>query len=111
MLKFDDSLKNDFQGMLNLKEFAKTCLNNRTLKSFNVIITDGYVLLDAEGLPTMSDKPLITTSRYILDDGVYIELDIKQDDILTIEGKNYRIFEIRKDGFDGYDIYLKDWNA
>lgn len=108
MLSFNDLQERDHQSMLNNNEFGSICLNNRSGQTFNIIKTEAYIQIDAEGLPITSEKPMFNTSKKVLVNGVYVDLDLLQDDILTIEGIDYRVFDARNDGIDGIDIYLKD---
>ena len=108
MLSFNDSLERDHQSMLNKEEFGSLCLNTRNNQTFVIIKTEAYIQIDSEGLPITSDQPMFNTSKKILFNKLYVNLDIKQNDILTISTKNFRVFDIRNDGIGGIDIYLKD---
>ena len=106
---FNDILKSDHLNMLGSNEFGTTCFNVRTNETFNIIKTDAFVLVSDEGFPIIEDKPMFNTSMQMVDgDGVTISTDIKQEDILTIEAKNFKVRDVRKDGIGGLDIYLKD---
>lgn len=95
--------------MLNSNEFGILCLNTRTNETFNIIKTDAFILVTEEGLPISEDKPMFNTSMKMINgDGVLISTDIKQDDILTIESKTFKVRIAQKDGIGGLDIYLKD---
>jgi len=108
MMSFNDSLENDHQSMLNSNEFGTICLNNRSGQTFNIIKTDSFVQIDSEGLPISSEKPMFNTSLKVYDNDVLVDIDIKQNDTLLIETVTYKVFDIRKDGIGGLDIYLKD---
>ena len=109
MITFDDALDSDHLNMLNSSEFGSSCLNTRTGKNFDIIKTDAFVLITEEGLPIIEDKPMFNTSMKMIDSlGAVIATDIKQDDVLTIDSKNFIVREVRKDGIGGIDIYLKD---
>ncbi|MHA1193234.1 MAG: hypothetical protein ACTSP9_13210 [Promethearchaeota archaeon] len=95
--------------MISSNEFGVLCLNTRTTETFNIIKTDAFILITEEGLPIIEDKPMFNTSMKMIDsNGDIITTDIKQDDILTIETKNFKVRDVRKDGIGGSDIYLKD---
>ena len=95
--------------MLSSNEFGILCLNTRTTETFNIIKTDAFILVTEEGLPISEDKPMFNTSMKMIDgDGVLIDTDIKQDDVLTIESKNFIVRIAKPDGIGGFDIYLKD---
>lgn len=109
MASFKDTLKSDHLSMLNSDEFGDTCLNTRTGENFNIIKTDAFILIDQEGLPIIEDKPMFNTSEIMIDaNGDEIPTDIAQEDVLTINSKNYKVRDVRKDGIGGIDIYLKD---
>jgi len=99
MLKFDDVIESDHVNMLNSKEFGASCKNTRTDKTFDVIKTDAFILVDEQGLPIIEDQPMFNTSQ---------ANDIKQHDELTINAITYKVREVRKDGIGGIDVYLKD---
>tara|TARA_R110001606_G_scaffold2504_3_gene10949 strand:+ start:2257 stop:2583 length:327 start_codon:yes stop_codon:yes gene_type:complete len=107
MLGFIDSLENDHQSMLNKEEFGSLCLNTRNAQEFTIIKTEAYIQIDGEGLPITSDKPMFNTSKKTIVNKLFVDLDIKQNDILTIDNINFRVFDIRNDGIGGIDIYLK----
>lgn len=108
-LSFDDTLESDHLNMITSSEFGKACLNIRTSKTFNIIKTDAFVLVTEQGLPIIEDKPMFNTSMNMIDQtGALISTDIKQDDILTIETKSFKVRDVRKDGIGGLDVYLKD---
>ena len=107
MLSFKDSLERDHQSMLNKKEFGSLCLNTRNSQEFSVIKTDAYIQIDGEGLPITSDKPMFNTSKKIIVNNLFIDLDVKQNDILTIDSVDFSVFDLRNDGIGGIDIYLK----
>ena len=98
MFSFNDTLNQDHQNMLSSSEFGISCLNARTSLKFDVIKTDAFILVDEQGLPIIEDKPMFNTIA---------SNDIKQDDRLTIDGIDYIVRDIRKDGIGGIDIYLK----
>lgn len=108
MLSFNDSLEKDHQSMLNIKEFGSICLNTRNSQTFKIIKTEAYIQIDGEGLPITSDKPMFNTSKKVLENDIYVDLDLIQDDVITIDGINYLVFDCRPDGIDGIDIYLND---
>tara|TARA_R110002073_G_scaffold324027_1_gene501730 strand:- start:9215 stop:9541 length:327 start_codon:yes stop_codon:yes gene_type:complete len=108
MLSFNDSIEHDHQSMLNKSEFGLLCLNTRNSQEFTIIKTEAYIQIDGEGLPITSDKPMFNTSKKIVVNNLFVNLDIKQNDILTIDSVNFRVFDIRNDGIGGIDIYLKD---
>jgi len=106
---FNDILESDHLSMISSNEFGVLCLNTRTTETFNIIKTDAFILITEEGLPIIEDKPMFNTSMKMIDsNGDIITTDIKQDDILTIETKNFKVRDVRKDGIGGFDIYLKD---
>lgn len=95
--------------MLSSNEFGILCLNTRTTETFNIIKTDAFILITEEGLPISEDKPMFNTSLKMIDSGGnLISTDIKQDDVLTIESKSFKVRIAQKDGIGGLDIYLKD---
>lgn len=109
MLGFDDVLENDHLGMLTNKEFGVSCTNATKAQTFNIIKTDAFILVDAEGLPIIEDKPVFNTSKNFLNGaGVLTPIDIEQHDILTIDSKEYIVSDVRQDGIGGVDVYLKD---
>lgn len=109
MQSFKDTLNSDHLNMLSSDEFGVSCLNTRTGESFDIIKTDAFILVTEEGLPIIEDKPMFNTSNVMVDSGgVTIPTDIKQEDVLTIENKNFKVRDVRKDGIGGLDIYLKD---
>ena len=109
MPSFKDTLDSDHLNMLNSNEFGDSCLNTRTGESFDIIKTDAFVLVTEEGLPIIEDKPMFNTSMKMVDgNGDTITTDIKQEDMITIDGKNFKVRDVRKDGIGGLDIYLKD---
>jgi len=109
MLSFDDVLEVDHLGMLTNKEFGVACLNTSNSQTFDIIKTDAFILVDEGGLPIIEDKPMFNTSLKHKDSlGNLLDTEIEQDDILTIEGKNYLVRDVRNDGIGGIDIYLKD---
>lgn len=110
MLKsFKDTLETDHLNMINSDEFGVSCLNTRTTEVFNIIKTDSFVRITEEGLAITEDKPMFNTSMKMKDSsGVLIITDILQEDILIIEGSNFKVRDVRKDGLGGFDIYLKD---
>jgi len=109
MSSFFDILESDHLNMISSNEFGVLCLNTRTTETFNIIKTDAFILITEEGLPIIEDKPMFNTSMKMIDsNGDIITTDIKQDDILTIETKNFKVRDVRKDGIGGFDIYLKD---
>lgn len=106
---FDDTLQSDHLNMLNSNEFGVICLNTRTDETFDIIKTDAFILVDEQGLPIIEDQPMFNTSMQMVDsNGVTISTDIKQNDVLVIESKSFKVRESRKDGIGGFDIYLKD---
>lgn len=108
MLGFDDSIENDHLNMLTSKEFGISCLNTRTSETFDIIKTDAFISVTEEGLPISEDKPMFNTSKKMINSvGVIINTDILQDDILTIQGANFKVQDVRNDGIGGIDIYLK----
>jgi len=98
-LSFDEMMKADHANMLSSSEFGTPCTNTRTGLTFNIIKTDAFVSISDDGIPITEEKPMFNT----LDTN-----DIKQNDILSIDAKNYRVRDVRKDGIGGIDIYLKD---
>jgi len=108
MSAFDDTLESDHLNMISSDEFGVSCLNTRTGETFDIIKTDTFIEVTESGLPIIEDKPMFNTSNKMLKDGVLIDTDIKQDDVLTIEAKSYIVRENKKDGIGGFDIYLKD---
>ena len=111
-MNFDDTLENDHLNMLTTNEFGVSCLNTRNSQEFSIIKTEAFIQIDGEGLPITTEKPMFNTSLKFKDaNDNLIDIDIKQDDILAIESKNYLVFDIRKDGIGGIDIYLKDYNV
>ena len=98
-LSFDEMLAKDHANMLNASEFGTPCVNTRTGYTFNIIKTDAFVSVSDDGIPITEEKPMFNTLE---------TNDIKQNDILTIGVKNYRVRDVRKDGIGGIDIYLKD---
>ena len=98
-LSFDEMMKADHANMLNASEFGTPCVNTRTGDTFNIIKTDAFVSVSDDGIPITEEKPMFNTLE---------TNDIKQNDILTIGVKNYRVRDVRKDGIGGIDIYLKD---
>ncbi len=98
-LSFDEMLAKDHANMLNANEFGTPCVNTRTGDTFNIIKTDAFVSISDDGIPITEEKPMFNTLE---------TNDIKQNDILTIGVKNYRVRDVRKDGIGGIDIYLKD---
>ena len=108
MQTFDDSIESDHLNMLTSKEFGVSCLNTRTGETFDIIKTDAFISVTEEGLPISEDKPMFNTSKKMKNSvGVVINTDILQDDILTIQGANFRVQDVRNDGIGGFDIYLK----
>lgn len=108
-MTFKDTLENDHLNMITSNEFGEVCINNRNNQVFNVIKTNAYVEISGEGIPISSDKPMFNTSeKFINNIGVLEALDIKQDDTVTIDSKEFYVFDIRPDGIGGLDIYLKD---
>ena len=109
MASFKDNLELDHLKMLNSDEFGDTCLNTRTGLTFNIIKTDAFILVTEEGVPIIEDNPMFNTSINMLDsNGDLIPTDIKQEDVLTINAKSFKVRDVRKDGIGGFDIYLKD---
>ena len=109
MSGFKDNLELDHLNMLSSYEFGDACFNARTDLTFNIIKTDAFILVTEEGLPIIEDKPMFNTSMLMEDEnGVLVSTDIKQEDILTIESKDFKVRDVRKDGIGGLDIYLKD---
>lgn len=109
MAGFKDTLEVDHLNMLSSDEFGDTCLNTRTGLIFNIIKTDAFILVTEEGLPIIEDKPMFNTSLNMLDsNGDLIPTDVKQEDVLTINAKSFKVRDVRKDGIGGFDIYLKD---
>lgn len=107
-LSFDDSIESDHLNMLTSKEFGVACLNTRTGETFDIIKTDAFVSVTEEGLVISEDKPMFNTSKKMINSlGATIDTDIKQDDVLTIQGANFRVNDVRNDGIGGIDIYLK----
>ena len=49
-------------------------------------------------MPITKDTPIIN---------LQLKIDIKQHDMLRIDGIDFLVFEIQKDGIDGQDVYLK----
>lgn len=96
---FKDTLVTDHQNMLNSNEFGVSCLNTRTSLTFDIIKTDAFIMIDEQGLAITEDQPMFNT----IDSN-----DIKQKDTLTIEGKSFKVRDVRKNGIGGLDIYLKD---
>lgn len=106
---FKDILESDHLNMLSSDEFGTTCFNARTSETFDIVKTDAFVMPDEGGLLIIEDKPMFNTSMKMIDsNGVTITTDIKQNDVLTIDAKNFKVREVRKDGIGGFDIYLKD---
>jgi hypothetical protein len=106
---FDDTLENDHLNMLSINEFGTQCFNNRNSQTISVIKTNAFIQMNNEGLPITSETPMFNTSELYLDEnGNKSDVDILQDDLLTIESKDYYVFDVRKDGIGGLDIYLKD---
>ncbi len=99
MPSFNDTLDSDHLNMLSSNEFGTACLNTRTALTFDIIKTDAFIRVTEEGLPIIEDKPMFNT---------IMSNDIKQEDVLTIEGKSFKVRDVRKDGIGGIDIYLKD---
>ena len=99
MKSFNDTLISDHESMLNSSEFGIACKNTRTGKTFDIIKTDAFILVTEEGLPIIEDKPMFNT---------IMSNEIKQEDVLTIDGKTFKVRDVRKDGIGGIDIYLKD---
>ena len=109
MVSFKDTLESDHLNMLSSDEFGDACLNTRTFETFNIIKTDAFIRVTEEGLAIIEDQPMFNTSMKMIDsDGVTISTDIKQEDVLTIDSKDFKVREVRKDGIGGYDVYLKD---
>ena len=98
-LNFKQQQAKDFSGMLNTSEFAVACLNTRTTLVFGVIFNHAYIGVNDEGLPIVNDTPVINMQDTI---------DIKINDMLTIESSSYIVFEVRNDGIGGQDVYLKN---
>lgn len=98
-MAFKDTLVADHENMLNSNEFGVSCLNTRTSLAFDIIKTDAFIMVDEQGIPITEDKPMFNT----IDSN-----DIKQKDILTIDGNSFKVRDVRKDGIGGLDIYLKD---
>lgn len=108
-MSFDDTLESDHLNMITSDEFGVECLNTRTTETFDIIKTDAFVLVTEQGLPIIEDKPMFNTSMKMLDQtGTLISTDVKQNDVLTIETKSFKVRDVRKDGIGGFDIYLKD---
>lgn len=97
-MNFKQQLQNDFNVMLDSNYFGVSCLNTRTNLSFDVIFNDIYTSINDEGLPITENIPMISTKK---------TNDIKQNDVLTIDNKNYIVFEVQQDGISGLDIRLK----
>jgi len=97
-MDFKQQLQNDFNVMLDNNYFGVSCLNTRTNLSFDVIFNDIYTSISDEGLPITENIPIINTKE---------TNDIKQNDVLTIDNKNYIVFEVQNDGISGLDIRLK----
>ena len=97
-MNFKQQLRDDFDAMLDKNDFGVSCLNTRTNLSFDVIFNDIYTSISDEGLPITENIPMINTKE---------TNDIKQNDILTIDNKNYIVFEVQRDGISGLDIRLK----
>tara|TARA_B110000858_G_C17788281_1_gene468370 strand:+ start:994 stop:1296 length:303 start_codon:yes stop_codon:yes gene_type:complete len=98
MSSFKDQIGFDFNTMINTDEFASIVLNLRTNESFGAIKNDAYIGVDNEGMPITKDTPIIN---------LQLKIDIKQHDMLRIDGIDFLVFEIQKDGIDGQDVYLK----
>ena len=97
-LSFNAMMAKDHSNMLNANEFGTPCTNTRTNLSFTIIKTDAFVSISDDGIPITEDNPMFNT----------LEInDIKQNDILTIDAKSYRVRDVRRDGIGGIDIYLK----
>lgn len=106
---FKDTLELDHLNMLSSDEFGVICLNTRTSETFEIIKTDAFIRVTEEGLAIIEDAPMFNTSMKMRDqNGAIISTDIQQNDILTIEAKNFKVRDVRKDGIGGIDIYLKD---
>tara|TARA_R110000868_G_C10755578_1_gene753550 strand:- start:503 stop:802 length:300 start_codon:yes stop_codon:yes gene_type:complete len=97
-MDFKQQLQNDFNVMLDNKYFGVSCLNTRTNLSFDTIFTDAYTSISDEGLLITENIPMISTKE---------SNDIKQNDVLTIDNKNYIVFEVQRDGISGIDVRLK----
>ncbi len=106
---FNDTLDSDHLNMLSSNEFGTICLNTRTTETFDIVKTDAFIRVSDDGFPITEDAPMFNTSLKMVNDaGAIIATDIKQDDVLTIESKNFIVRGVRKDGIGGIDIYLKD---
>jgi len=95
---FKSQMEKDFDNMMSVDEFAVDCYNARTAKTFGVIKTDVFISVDNEGMPLVSNTPIINLP---------LKYDIKQKDILTIESINFNVYEVQQDGIGGQDVYLK----
>ena len=97
-LSFDEMIANDHEMMMNVNEFGISCTNTRTSRTFSVIKTDAFVSVNDDGIAITEDAPMFNT--------LFMN-DVKQNDVLVIDGKEYRVRDIKRDGIGGKDIYLK----
>lgn len=97
-MDFKQQLQNDFDYMLDSNYFGVRCLNTRTNLNFDAIFNDIYTSINDEGLPITENIPMISTKE---------TNDIRQNDVLTIDNKNYIVFEVQRDGISGLDVRLK----
>ena len=107
-LSFDDVIENDHLNIITSKEFGSVCVNNTTGQTFDIVKTDAFILVDAEGLPIVEDKPMFNTSKNFLLNDVLTPLSLTQFDDLTIDSRDFIVRDIRQDGIGGLDVYLKD---
>ena len=85
-MNFKQQLQDDFDVMLDNNYFGVSCLNTRTNLSFDVIFNDIYTSISDEGLPITENIPIINTKE---------TNDIKQNDVLTIDNKDYIVLKFR----------------
>jgi len=98
-ISFDEMTKRDHSMMLNTSEFGVSCKNERTGVFFSVIKTDAFMSVSDDGYAINENKPMFNTLN---------DVDIKQEDLITIDGKTFRVRETKPDGIGGIDVYLKD---
>ncbi len=98
MLNFNDLIELDHGNMLTSNEFGISCTNARTGLSFNIIKTDTFIEITADGSAIIEDKPMFNTQK---------TNDIKQYDSLAIGTNTYIVRDVRSDGIGGIDVYLK----
>lgn len=98
MPTFQEQLELDHDSMVNIDEFATLVVNARTNESFAAIKNNTFISISDEGVPLTKDTPILNLP---------LKIDIKQNDTLLLEGKNYIVFEVQQDGINGQDVYLK----